>query len=251
MELARMPEVEDSTWDAIKNYLQKNPEVAKSLKILPESSEDIRGWLQTQAMAEHYNLNLVHDDANAGRRLRMLEQDPELAQIFEDIRTQGVDAALRYCSDDALMLKITDKMGTAHGEPKHQGDEDIPVSLHEACKTRNVEAVQGYLRKQLPSIDVKDGRGITPIGYAIGGYCVEIVRLLLDNRADPHLVDYNSNSGLHYASGYGHQELVQLLLDNGADANKYNSEGQTPLRVASVNKHASVMKILKDYGGRM
>ena len=51
----------------------------------------MRGWLQTQAIAEHYNTKLSSGDAPVQERIKSLEKDGELGPIFEDIKkTLGV-----------------------------------------------------------------------------------------------------------------------------------------------------------------
>jgi len=257
MDLTRLPDVDDKTWGEVKEYLQSNPEVAKSLKTFASNPEAVRGWLQTKAMVEYYNKKVA--DGEVMGKLNALKEDPELAPIFEKIQKDGIEAALTYCNDEALMLKINAKMGGLPDELKHMVTAfpqpmQLPgkpiVSLHEACKFGNMKAVQEFLGKDVP-VDIKDGKGISPIAYAIGSSHLEIVKILMKSKADPHNVDAGGNSGLHYAAGYGRKELVEFLLNSGADANKANAQGQTPLNVASKNKQAVTVQLLESAGGRM
>jgi len=207
-------------------------------------------------MVEYYNKKVA--DGEVMGKLNALKDDPELAPIFEKIQKDGIEAALTYCNDEELMLKINAKMGGLPDELKHMVT-DFPqpmqlpgkpiVSLHEACKFGNMKAVQEFLGKDVP-VDIKDGKGISPIAYAIGSSHLEIVKILMKSKADPHNVDAGGNSGLHYASGYGRKELVEFLLNSGADANKKNAQGQTPFQVASKNKQAVTMQLLESAGGR-
>jgi hypothetical protein len=48
---------------------------------------------------------------NLQDHLRGLQDDPELAHVFQDIRRQGVDATLKHLQNDDLMLMISKKMG--------------------------------------------------------------------------------------------------------------------------------------------
>ena len=48
--------------------------------------EAMRGWLQTQAIAEHYNTKLSNGDTPVQDKVKSLESDPELAAVFEDIK---------------------------------------------------------------------------------------------------------------------------------------------------------------------
>merc|ERR1712130_37011 len=142
-----------------------------------------------------------------------------LALIIETIQKNGLEAALKYCNDEDLMLKVSAKMGGVPADLRSvlQNLDGAPVSLpseaqvslHEACKTGNVNAVQNYLAPTNTSlnVDATDAKGITSLGYAIGSSHLEIVQMLLEHRADAHAVDGSVNSGLHYAAGYGRKEM--------------------------------------------
>jgi len=252
MELTRLPEVDDATWEEVKEYLESNPQVARNLESFARNPEAIRGWLQTQAIAEHYNTKISADDGIVKDRILALEKDPELANIFEDIKKNGLEAALQHCNNEELMLKISRKMGGVPAElqPVLQKIEEAPLTLHEACKNGNLKQVQEHMSKQQP-VDTQDYKGITPLGYAIGANRIAVVKSLLEFRANPHSVDAMGNSGLHYASGYGRKELVEYLLQVRGNANQANAQGQTPLKVATMNKQAATVEILEKYGATL
>merc|ERR1719399_191528 len=140
------------------------------------------------------------------------------------------------------MLKISSKMGglPQELEPALKKIDDTPMTVHEACKQGDLKAVNEYLAKKKP-IDSQDHKGITPLGYAIGANRIAVVKLLLDNRANPFSVDSNGNSGLHYAAGYGRKELVEYLLKVGASATQTNAQGQTPMSVATTNRQQVII----------
>merc|ERR1711972_65623 len=111
---------------------------------------------------------------------------------------------MKYYHDEELMLKFSKKMGgipTELEETLKKIDEK-PITFHEAAKQGDLKEVQEHLKKSLP-IDRHDHKGITALGYAIGANRIAVCKLLLDNRANPHAVDANGNSGLHYSAGYG------------------------------------------------
>merc|ERR1719434_495373 len=109
--------------------------------------------------------------------------------------------------------------------------DETPLTLHEAAKNGDL-------------------KGITPLGYAIGANRIAVVKLLLDNRANPFAVDASGNSGLHYAAGYGRKELVEYLLKVGASVSQANSQGQTPLAVATTNRQEAVLEVLRAHGAK-
>merc|ERR1712039_935904 len=153
-----------------------------------------------------------------GERLKNLEKDPELAPIFEEIKKNGLEAAMKHCQDEELMLKVSQKMGGMPQELQAQMHkiEEASLTVHEAAKNGDLKAVQEYMNKGQP-LDAQDQKGITPLGYAIGANRIAVVKLLLDKRANPYAVDATGNCGLHYAAGYGRKELLEYLIKVGAN----------------------------------
>eukprot|EP00403_Amphidinium_massartii_P023333 CAMPEP_0178404828 /NCGR_PEP_ID=MMETSP0689_2-20121128/18089_1 /TAXON_ID=160604 /ORGANISM="Amphidinium massartii, Strain CS-259" /LENGTH=268 /DNA_ID=CAMNT_0020025833 /DNA_START=80 /DNA_END=886 /DNA_ORIENTATION=- len=251
IDIARVPDVDDSTWAEVTTYLQGNPEAAKNLQKFARNPDAMRGWLQTQAIAEHYSGKMSSDDEAIKAKFKGLESDPELAAIFEDVKKNGLEAALKHTSNEELMIKISQKMGglPKELEPKFQKLQETPLTIHEAAKMGDLRSVQEYLEKKQP-LDSQDGKGITPLGYAIGANRIAVVKLLLDNRANPFAVDATGNSGLHYAAGYGRKELLEYLLKLGVSVNQANSQGQTPLSVATQNRHTDVVQLLQSKGAQ-
>merc|ERR1719221_1992540 len=149
------------------------------------------------------------------------------------------------------MLKFSQKMGGLPDElkPKLKQIDEAPMTLHEAAKMGDLKAVQQFHEKGRP-LDVQDSKGITALGYAIGANRIAVVKLLLDNRANPFAVDASGNSGLHYAAGYGRKELLEYLLKVGTSVTQTNSQGQTPLAVATQNKQADTMAVLRAHGAQ-
>ncbi|CAE7409308.1 AKR2B, partial [Symbiodinium sp. CCMP2456] len=62
MEICRLPDVDDETWAEVRAYVESNPETAKSLKSFAKNPDAMRGWLQTQAIAEHYSNKMASGD---------------------------------------------------------------------------------------------------------------------------------------------------------------------------------------------
>jgi len=185
-------------------------------------------------------------------RLKALEQDPELAPMFEEIKKNGLEAAMKHCQDEELMLKVSKKMG---GMPQElqatmKKIEEASLSVHEAAKNGDLKAVQEYMSKGQP-LDAQDHKGITPLGYAIGANRIAVVKLLLDKRANAYAVDSTGNSGLHYAAGYGRKELLEYLMKTGMNVNLFNSKGQTPLAVATMNNQTTCIQLLQAQGAKL
>lgn len=184
--------------------------------------------------------------------MKALEKDPELAHIFEDIKKNGIEAAMKHYQDEELMLKISQKMGglPLDLQPILKKIHDTPLNIHEAAKNGDLKAVMEYLEVKKQPLDVQDQKGVTPLGYAIGANKIAVVKLLLDKRANPFAVDSSGNGGLHYAAGYGRKELVEYLVKTGSSVNQTNAKGETPLAVATINQQTAVIQVLQSHGGQ-
>eukprot|EP00416_Gambierdiscus_australes_P041344 CAMPEP_0171093304 /NCGR_PEP_ID=MMETSP0766_2-20121228/39002_1 /TAXON_ID=439317 /ORGANISM="Gambierdiscus australes, Strain CAWD 149" /LENGTH=267 /DNA_ID=CAMNT_0011551729 /DNA_START=55 /DNA_END=858 /DNA_ORIENTATION=- len=249
MQITRIPDVDDATWEEVKAYVQGNPDTAKALQKFAKNPDAMRGWFQTQAIANHYSEKLAAGESSVQERIKALEHDPELAPILEDIKKNGMEAAMKHYQDEELMLKFSQKMGGLPQElhPVLKKLEETPLTLHEAAKNGDLKAVQEFLSTGKP-LDTQDHKGITPLGYAIGANRIAVVKLLLDSRANPYAVDASGNGGLHYAAGYGRKELVEYLLKTGAAVNQANAQGQTPISVATQNKQEATIAVLRAHG---
>ncbi|KAF9225617.1 ankyrin [Gyrodon lividus] len=75
-----------------------------------------------------------------------------------------------------------------------------------------------------------------------------MMRLLIDNGADVHVLMSDGDSVLHAAmiSHYEPEclETVKMLIDAGCDPCTYNSKGETPLHVATIMQHVAIVEYL-------
>merc|ERR1712050_797724 len=78
-----------------------------------------------------------------------------------------------------------------------------PVTIHEACKMGKIGDVEAFLNSPGEwDIDDKDAKGITCLGYAVGANRPEVIKKLIEKKANPAAVDTCGNSALHYAAAY-------------------------------------------------
>ncbi|XP_076288512.1 transient receptor potential cation channel subfamily A member 1-like [Lasioglossum baleicum] len=124
------------------------------------------------------------------------------------------------------------------------------TALHSAVKTYQVEVAQ-LLLNYGANVNVKDGRGTTPIDYAIQNGDTEMTKLLLANGAD---IKDNPNL-LSIAAGNGSLKIVEDLLKYGADVNRLNSStfgrDLTALHSAVKQHKVAVAQLLINYGANV
>jgi ankyrin repeat protein len=74
------------------------------------------------------------------------------------------------------------------------------------------------------------------------------VKLLLDNRADPNLIDKDEHfSALMYAAAEGQIDVVKVLLKYQADPMLKDIDGDNALKFAKDNGHKQVVDYLASY----
>jgi ankyrin repeat protein len=94
-------------------------------------------------------------------------------------------------------------------------------------------------------VDAKDKSGRTPLHLAVEaaarGRGAEIVRALLDAKADVNSADASGTNALQLACRAGLTPVVKLLLERGADVKSGN-----PLHVAAARGHGAIVRLLLD-----
>ena len=83
----------------------------------------------------------------------------------------------------------------------------------------------------------------------IASFCgqLEVVRLLLEWRADTNIRNANNDTALHCAAHLGSADIIKLLLDKGISVNVTNTQQNTPLHIAAArsNLEATIALVKK------
>lgn len=153
------------------------------------------------------------------------------------------------------------------GASIYTGMNDAGTALHFASEMGHVNLVQYILYKfsqpsgreqflshLLPErqidlasyINNKTYEGTSALHKASWKGHVDIVKLLLNNGADPNILSRDNSTPLSEASYGGHTEIVKLLLEKEADVNIASNDGSTPLMGASHNGFIEIVKLLLD-----
>lgn len=89
----------------------------------------------------------------------------------------------------------------------------------------------------------KEG-GRSALHYAIANEDMELVKLLLQYKADPNVVDSAQLSPFHYAVSNNSVEIAKLLQELGADIHAKASYGRTPLWIAAAGNSKEAVEYL-------
>jgi ankyrin repeat protein len=106
--------------------------------------------------------------------------------------------------------------------------------------------------------------GATPFIRAAQSSDTELMKLLLEYKADPTLTTANGDDALTAAGGVGwvegvtyersaqeNVEALRMLLDLGLNPNHANSEGRTALMGAALKGRNAAVQLLVDRGARL
>jgi len=164
---------------------------------------------------------------------------PLLSIAIRDGKNAIVEVLLD-CSADSNSLSFNDSYGYArHSSP-----------LHVACNVNNTVAVELLLKTKKAGLEIKDGRGRTPLLIAAEKGFDGLVKTLAENGADVNASTSYDGGALHHMAAKGYADIVELLIQKGADANTVNDRGQTPAQCAEAANQKRVLEILKKHGAK-
>ncbi|PNW72290.1 hypothetical protein CHLRE_16g674300v5 [Chlamydomonas reinhardtii] len=236
---------------ALVAYLKSNPAAAKA------AYEHAQKVMKTPGMAGAFANMSAPQNPVMMERLNLLKDDPELKDMFEDMKTNGADAFQKYWDDTDLMLKISRKLRELNvdGAPAPEAPasaEGAPApakklieNLHDAAKHGDMEAATRLIEEGA-DVNALNDRGISALGVAVGFNRLEVVKLLIAAGADLTFRDPKKNSLMHYAAGYGRMAIAKALLGAGAELSAQNDAKQTPADVAKLNGEKEMVKFLND-----
>ena len=137
-----------------------------------------------------------------------------------------------------------------------------PMSIHEAAKTGNIEAVKKAIEVGLDINDV-DKAGDTALEIATTEGLIDIVVLLIDKGADVNAKNPSGFTALHSAGFFRHKEIVEIFIQKGADVNAIatawkgmsREKKMTPLDWMSNSRNIAegtdeIADLLRKHGGK-
>ena len=112
-----------------------------------------------------------------------------------------------------------------------------------ACYYGNND-VAAYLIQNVKDINSKSGYG-TPLMAATVKKNSYLVKLLLENNANPNLTDQNNSTALHFAVIFSQPEIITLLMEYKANPNIKDNRGNTALDYAKITNNNNIIQLLK------
>ena len=130
-----------------------------------------------------------------------------------------------------------------------------------AVSNGHINVVRILLDNETIDVDREDCIGYTALIQSISKRSFEMVKLLVEHKADVNKCDYSGISPLSYAvesyfCSVEHcflecsEEIVLFLIENGADVNARHNDDETPLMVAvsGGKENENIVRILIENG---
>lgn len=158
--------------------------------------------------------------------------DPAKEQAFQEAALNGDLDMVENLIREGVNVNVTDAEGrTALMYASFNGHTEIAQKLIRA------DALAG----------MRDKAGRTALLYASTGPFPETVKLLLENNADPNIIDADEHfTPLMHAAAEGQLEVVKILLEYGADPSLKDVDGETAYMFAVQKEHLEVASLLKN-----
>ncbi|XP_015250018.1 PREDICTED: ankyrin repeat domain-containing protein 50-like [Cyprinodon variegatus] len=136
------------------------------------------------------------------------------------------------------------------GVPLESRDSEGRTALHVASWQGSVEIVD-LLLKHGANPNAQDSEGRPPLhSVAWTGHEQVGHRLLAANNVIIDLACHQGATPLSIAAQEGHFNIVKMLLENGANPNHIDKYGRSPVKVAGKNGHVTVVRLLESYGAK-
>lgn len=165
------------------------------------------------------------------------------------------------------------------------GRADASADVFAAIKGNDIDALRAAIAAEPTAATAASQRGVTPLSYAVVQHRLEaayelleagadpndasgrsnitvlhraadkgfadMVRLLLENKADPRIAAANGFTALHLAARTNSQECVALLLKAGAELEATDANGRTALHIAATHDSADAAQALIEAGASL
>ncbi|KAF4340141.1 ankyrin repeat domain protein [Fusarium beomiforme] len=129
--------------------------------------------------------------------------------------------------------------------PSDKNDNEGEKLLLSAAKYGHIHVVRVLLEARKTNVNPKDGRGWTPLMWAINYRHIGVIKLLLEHKGDVNIRDKTGMTPLHFATRYGQSEIAKLILKTGrTDVNIPDLSGLTPLHQAARRKQDDIAQLI-------
>lgn len=123
-----------------------------------------------------------------------------------------------------------------------KGDEELIDAL-----SKGPDEVIRALNKGV-RIEARDREGRSALMNAAANGYMDVVKVLLERKADINAAKYEGTCVLHCACMGGHEDIVRLLIEKGAQLDQWDNHRHNTLQVAAKGDHVEIVELLLDNG---
>ncbi|WP_264687224.1 MULTISPECIES: ankyrin repeat domain-containing protein [unclassified Wolbachia] len=215
----------------------------EALKILGFESSDEPSKQEIKSAYRKLALK-YHPDKHSGKNEVVKKQNEEkfkqLGSAYEFLTKKNIEE----------VTNLTDENLNGINSP-----EDLRFYLYWAIRNQDIAFLKKLFSKFKNGKDERFGDYINeeiyiyfPLSIALDSRNYSILKLLLENGADPNIKLLHNEASLHYYMVLDDSRIVELLLQYGADPNMVDRNGKNPLFEAFLCYDDHTMEILLKYG---
>lgn len=164
----------------------------------------------------------------------------KMSDVFQSIESNDIDALEKALISNPSLSNIENEQGlTPLGFASHFGNKDVVQIL--LNYNANINAVSHSKIEFIPSN--------TALHASIAGERnLEVIELLLENKANTNIFDSNGHTALHTAAFHDNNtELISLLIKHGATVQAKVDGGKTAMELAIDQGNNQVAEQLRHY----
>ena len=121
----------------------------------------------------------------------------------------------------------------------------------DAIRDNNSEMISLLLGLKLVDINFRHTDENTPLMMAATQNYIEIVKMLIDNGADPNLTNNTGKSALIFAAFFNYMDLVKFLVKSGTNLDLSDKQGRSALIIATSKNYNDIARFLVENGANL
>lgn len=193
-------------------------------------------------MSHGVNSNLANSNHQTLLHFAIMQNNIEAANILKkynadvNYRDNLGRSPLFYAKTPEAVYWLVNKKSNIN-----QSDKNGRTSLHLNVIDNNVDIVKSLLKYKADT-NIKDNNNLAPLAYA---KTIKMMKLLLDNGADPNIVTNKGNTILHNVTKTNNLKGIEYLLRANANPNVPDKDGKLAIEYATTPE---IYNLLLDFG---
>lgn len=193
---------------------------------------------------------------NFDKLIQALITSPHLKKLTDDFQLNintKVYLGNKYRSDIKSIIsawqqtQAFEKINQLSSEDINGNSKDKESLLHFACRMEDLNTVEKFIQAKADINQMEVNPHTSPLAWAIIFDHKEIVKLLLENNANPNQSLTDGKTPLSIAAAAGQTEIMDMLIKAGADINSKAENDLSALEIAvGKNQPTAVTMLLKN-----